>query len=209
MKRREFIILVGGAAATVAWLPLARAQQAERMRRIGVLYRFGCRRSARQSHHRRFSAGACSNWAGLTVATLKIDYRWGAGNAEDMRKHAAELVTLTPDVMLATGGTSVGPLLQATRTVPIVFANVPDPVGSGFVESLSRPGGNATGFVQFEYNLSGKWLEMLKQIAPGVTKRCDTLGSHHTRRDRPVRRHPVCGAIARRGGARDQCSRCC
>src|SRR6185312_9430318 len=100
---------------------------------------------------------------------LQIEYRWGAGDAEALRKHAAELVTLTPDVMLATGGTSIGPLLQATRSVPIVFANVPDPVGSGIVESLSRPGGNATGFVQFEYNLSGKWLELLKQIAPGVT----------------------------------------
>jgi putative ABC transport system substrate-binding protein len=100
---------------------------------------------------------------------VRIDYRWGGGTADDLRKYAAELVSLAPDVMVATGGASVGPLLQATRTVPVVFANVPDPVGSGFVESLSRPGGNATGFLQFEYSLSGKWLELLKQIAPNVT----------------------------------------
>ena len=116
----------------------------------------------------RFSK-ACSNWVGLEGRNTRIDYRWGAGNADEMRRYAAELVTLAPDVLVATGGASVGPLLQATRTIPIVFANVPDPVGSGFVESLSHPGGNATGFVQFEYNLSGKWLEFLKQIAPNVT----------------------------------------
>ena len=116
----------------------------------------------------RFSR-ACSNWVGIEGRNTRIDYRWGAGNADEMRRYAAELVTLAPDVLVATGGASVGPLLQATRTIPIVFANVPDPVGSGFVESLSHPGGNATGFVQFEYNLSGKWLEFLKQIAPNVT----------------------------------------
>jgi putative ABC transport system substrate-binding protein len=101
---------------------------------------------------------------------VQVDTRWSVGNADDARKYAAELVTLAPDVMLAAGGASVGPLLQASRTVPIVFANVPDPVGSGFVESLARPGGNATGFIQFEYSLSGKWLELLKEIAPGVTR---------------------------------------
>ena len=101
---------------------------------------------------------------------LQIDIRWGAGNADDIRKDATELVALAPDVIYAAGGSSVGPLLQATRTVPIVFAIVPDPVGSGFVDSLARPGGNATGFMQFEYGLTGKWLELLKQIAPGVTR---------------------------------------
>ena len=101
---------------------------------------------------------------------VRIDYRWAAGNADDIRKYAAELVALAPDVILAAGGSSVGPLLQATRTVPIVFAVVPDPVGAGFVDSLARPGGNATGFMQFEYSLSGKWLELLKEIAPGVTR---------------------------------------
>jgi putative tryptophan/tyrosine transport system substrate-binding protein len=101
---------------------------------------------------------------------VRVDIRWTLGNADDARKYAAELVALAPDVILASGGAAVGPLLQATHTLPIVFAIVPDPVGSGFVESLARPGGNATGFVQFEYSLTGKWLELLKQIAPGVTR---------------------------------------
>ena len=101
---------------------------------------------------------------------MRIELRWGAGDAGNIRKHAAELAALAPDVIFAAGGPSVGPLLQATRAVPIVFAVVPDPVGSGFVASLARPGGNATGFMQFEYSLSGKWLELLKQIAPGVTR---------------------------------------
>jgi putative tryptophan/tyrosine transport system substrate-binding protein len=101
---------------------------------------------------------------------LQIDIRWGGGDAELIRKSAAELAALAPDVIFATGSASVAAMLQATRTVPIVFAIVPDPVGSGFVSSLSRPGGNATGFMQFEYSLSGKWLELLKQIAPGVTR---------------------------------------
>ena len=101
---------------------------------------------------------------------VRIDTRWGAGNADDIRKYAAELVALAPDVILASGTSTVGPLLQATRTVPIVFASVSDPVGAGFVDSLARPGGNATGFMQFEYSLSAKWLELLKQIAPGVTR---------------------------------------
>jgi putative tryptophan/tyrosine transport system substrate-binding protein len=168
MRRREFITLVGGAAATVAWLPLARAQQGERMRRIGVLFGLPADDPQGKAIIAVFLQ-ALQQLGWTDGRNLQIEYRWGAGDAEALRKHAAELVTLTPDVMLATGGTSMGPLLQATRSVPIVFANVPDPVGSGFVESLSRPGGNATGFVQFEYNLSGKWLELLKQIAPDVT----------------------------------------
>ena len=101
---------------------------------------------------------------------VRIDTRWSAGDAEDIRKYAAELVALAPDVILASGTPTVGPLLQATRTVPIVFALVPDPVGAGFVDSLARPGGNATGFMQFEYGMSAKWLELLKEIAPGVTR---------------------------------------
>ena len=118
----------------------------------------------------RRSCRGCSNWAGPTAATCGSTIRWGAGNADDIRKYAAELVALAPDVILATGSSTVGPLLQATRTVPIVFAIVADPVGAGFVDSLARPGGNATGFMQFEYSLSAKWLELLKQIAPGVTR---------------------------------------
>jgi putative ABC transport system substrate-binding protein len=138
------------------------------MRRIGVLSGLAANDPQGQATIAAFLQSLQQlGWADGRNA--RIDYRWGAGNAEDMRKYAAELVALGPDVMVATGGASVGPVLQATRTIPIVFANVPDPVGSGFVESLSRPGGNATGFVQFEYNLSGKWLELLKQIAPNVT----------------------------------------
>jgi ABC-type uncharacterized transport system substrate-binding protein len=112
---------------------------------------------------------------------VQIDIRWGGGDAERIRKSAAELAALAPDVIFATGSASVGAMLRATRTVPIVFAIVPDPVGSGFVNSLSRPGGNATGFMQFEYSLSGKWLELLKQIAPGVT-RTAVLWDHESAR---------------------------
>jgi putative tryptophan/tyrosine transport system substrate-binding protein len=166
MRRREFITLLGGGA--VAWPLAAHAQQVERVRRIGVLVGLAANDPQGKAVIAAFLQGLQQlGWA--DGRNVQIEYRWGAGDADDMRKYAAELVTLAPDVMLATGGASVGPLLQASKTVPIVFANVPDPVGSGFVESLSRPGGNATGFVQFEYNLSGKWLELLKQIAPGVT----------------------------------------
>ena len=101
---------------------------------------------------------------------VRIDTRWAAGDAERFRRYAAELVALAPDILLATGAPAVGSLLQATRTVPIVFVNTADPVGAGFVETLARPGGNATGFLLFEYGISGKWLELLKQIAPGVTR---------------------------------------
>ena len=127
---------------------------------------------------------------------VRIDYRWGAGSADNMRKYAAELVALAPDVILATGPT-VGQLLQATRTVPIVFVITPDPVGSGFVDSLSRPGGNATGFMLFEYSLSAKWLELLKADRAGRDARGGPSRPCHNLRGRPVRRHPVRGAIGR------------
>lgn len=166
MRRREFITLLGGAAA---WPVAARTQPADRVRRIGVLIGLAANDPQGRAIIAAFLQGLHQlGWS--EGRNARIDIRWGAGDAENMRKYAAELVTLTPDVMLATGGTTVGPLLQASRTVPIVFANVPDPVGSGFVDSLAQPGGNATGFVQFEYSLSGKWLELLKQIAPGVTR---------------------------------------
>ena len=168
MKRREFITLLGGAA--VAWPLAARAQQAERMRRIGVLMAAAPRTIRKRRPASRRSCRGCSNWAGPTAATCGSTTRWGAGDADSIRKYAAELVALAPDVILATGTATVAPLLQATRTVPIVFVIVADPVGAGFVDSLARPGGNATGFMQFEYSLSGKWLELLKQIAPGVTR---------------------------------------
>jgi putative ABC transport system substrate-binding protein len=167
LKRREFMTLLGGAAA--AWPVAARAQQGDRIRRIGVLTGLAADDPEGQARFAAFAQGLAQlGWT--DGRNVRIDTRWTAGNADDARKYAAELVALAPDVIFATGGASVGPLLQATRTVPIVFAFVPDPVGSGFVESLAWPGGNATGFLQFEYSLSGKWLELLKQIVPGVTR---------------------------------------
>ena len=193
MRRREFIALLGGAAA---WSVAARAQPADRVRRIGVLIGLAADDPQGRAIIAAFLQGLQQlGWS--DGRNVKIDIRWGAGNAEDMRKYAAELVTLTPDVMLATGGTTVGPLLQASRTVPIVFANVPDPVGSGFVDSLAQPGGNATGFVQFEYSLSGKWLELLKADRTGRDASSGPLGSCHNRGHRPVRRHSGCSAVAR------------
>jgi putative ABC transport system substrate-binding protein len=168
MKRREFIALLGGAAAT---LPLvARAQQPDRVRRIGVLSGGGAADDPdAQGHIAAFLQGL--QQLGWTDGrNMRIDTRWGAGNADNIRKYAVELAALAPDVILTTGTATMAPLLQATRTVPIVFVAVADPVGAGFVKSLARPGGNATGFIQFEYTLSGKWLELLKQIAPGVTR---------------------------------------
>jgi ABC-type uncharacterized transport system substrate-binding protein len=165
MRRREFLRILSGAAA--AYPLKSYAQQVDRMRRIGVLIGLAQNDAQGQATLAALlQALQQSGW--IDGRNVRIDYRWGAGNADDARKYAAELVSLAPDVMVATGGASVGALLQATKTIPVVFANVPDPVGSGFVESLSRPGGSATGFVQFEYNLSGKWLELLKQIAPNV-----------------------------------------
>jgi putative tryptophan/tyrosine transport system substrate-binding protein len=167
MRRREFITLLGGAAA--AWPLAGRAQQSDRMRRIGVLNGQAANDPDAQANIAAFLQGL--QQLGWTDGrNVRIDHRWAAGNPADIRKYAAELVALAPDVILATGASPLGPLLQATRTVPIVFAIVPDPVGAGFVDSLSRPGGNTTGFMQAEYNLSGKWLELLKQIAPGVTR---------------------------------------
>jgi putative ABC transport system substrate-binding protein len=166
MQRREFITLLGGAA--VAWPLAARAQQPDRMRRIGALA--GIEDDAEgQARFAAFLQGL--QQLGWTDGrNVRIDYRWGGGDADNIRKHAAELAALAPDVILAAGAAVVGPLLQATRTVPIVFVIVPDPVGAGFVDSLARPGGNATGFINFEYSISAKWLELLKQITPGVTR---------------------------------------
>ena len=167
MRRREFITLLGAAAAA---LPLtARAQQPERMRRIGVLTNLAADDPEAQTRVGAFLQGLQEfGWA--VGRNMRIDLRWGGGDAEKTRRYAAELVALAPDVILTSGATALGPLLQATRSVPIVFAQVPDPVGSGLINSLARPGGNATGFTTFEYGLSGKWLELLKQMAPGVTQ---------------------------------------
>jgi ABC-type uncharacterized transport system substrate-binding protein len=166
MRRREFITLVGGGAA--AW-PLAARAQPERMRRIGVLTNLADNDPEGQARHAAFLQGLQeSGW--VAGRNLRIEQRWTAGDADRGRKYAAELVALEPDVILTTGSAGLVPLLQVTRTIPIVFTIVPDPVGAGFVDSLARPGGNVTGFVQFEYNLSGKWPELLREIAPSVTR---------------------------------------
>ena len=166
MRRREFIILLGG--AVTAWPLIARAQPAERVRRIGVLLP-----SAAENPEYQPWVGAflqeLSQLGWSIGRNVRIDTRWAATNA-DIRKQAAELVALAPDVILAHGSNTVGQLLQATHTVPIVFPVIADPIAGGFVDNLARPGGNATGFMLFENSISGKWLELLKQIAPGVTR---------------------------------------
>jgi putative tryptophan/tyrosine transport system substrate-binding protein len=167
VKRRDFITLLGGAAAV--WPLAAYAQQGERVRRIGVLMNLAAADLDAQANVAVFLK-ALQQLGWIDGRNVRFEYRWGAGSADNIRKYAAELVALAPDIILATGTAGMRPLLQATRTVPIVFANVADPVGAGFVDSLSQPGGNATGFMQFEYNLSGKWLELLKEIVPGVTR---------------------------------------
>jgi putative ABC transport system substrate-binding protein len=166
MKRREFITLVGGAAA---WPIMARAQQPQRMRRIGVLMALAADDPEAKARLAAFLQGL--RQSGWSVGdNLQIDYRWSVGDAEQLRKDATELAALKPEVILATGSPTVAALQQATRSVPIVFVRTSDPVGDGFVDSLARPGGNTTGFMSFEYSLSGKWLELLKEIAPAVTR---------------------------------------
>jgi putative ABC transport system substrate-binding protein len=166
IRRRDFITLLGGAAAS--WPLAAQGQQGERMRRIGVLLPAVADDAQYQAWVGAFLQGlALSGW---TIGrNVRIDTRWATTNAAEIRRHAAELAALAPDVILANGA-STAPMLQVTRTVPIVFVTVADPVGAGFVDSLARPGGNATGFMNFEYSLGGKWLELLKQIAPSVTR---------------------------------------
>ena len=167
MKRRGFIKLVGGAAA--AWPFVARGQQSEQKRRVGVLMGLAADDAEAQDRIAAFEQGLQQlGWA--NGGNLQIDYRRGAGATDLTRRYADELVALAPDVILASGGTVVGPLLEATRTVPIVFTQTPDPVAAGFVASLARPGGNATGFTTSEYGVSGKWVELLKEIAPGVNR---------------------------------------
>ena len=167
MRRRELITVLGGAAA--AWPLMARAQQRERMRRIGMLMGLAAGDPLDQARFAAFAQGL--QQSGWTIGrNVQIDARSSAGNADDARRYAAELVALAPDVLLASGNSGVAPLLQATRAVPIVFVIVPDPVGAGFVDSLARPGGNATGFLAYEYSLGAKWLELLKELAPRVTR---------------------------------------
>jgi putative tryptophan/tyrosine transport system substrate-binding protein len=165
--RRKFLATLGGAA--VAWPLAARAQQPDRMRRIGLLLPAAADDPEWQARVGAFQqALALLGW---TIGrNVRIDTRWGTTSAAEIRRQAAELAALAPDIILAGGASSVGPLLQATRTVPIVFALGVDPVGAGVVDSLARPGGNATGFMAWEFSIAGKWLELLKQIAPGVTR---------------------------------------
>jgi putative ABC transport system substrate-binding protein len=166
MKRREFLTLLGGAAA----MPLAaRAQQGERMRRIGVLSTLPADDPEATARTAAFLQ-MLQELGWTDGRNVRIDIRWGAGDPERIRKYVAELVALPSDVILATGASTVGPLQRATRTVPIVFVQVTDPVGAGIVESLARPGSNATGFALFEYSTSGKWLELLKEMAPVMTR---------------------------------------
>jgi putative ABC transport system substrate-binding protein len=166
MIRRKFITLLGGAAA---WPLAARAQQGEQMRRIGVLMNVAADDPEGQARLSAFLQGLQElGWA--DGRNVRIDTHWAAGDVEAIRRHAAELVALAPDVILVSGTPATGALQQATRTVPVIFVQVPDPVGAGFVEGLARPGGNATGFTVFEYGMSAKWLELLKEIAPRVTR---------------------------------------
>ena len=203
MKRREFITLLGGVAA--AWPIAARAQQGQRVRRIGVLLAATADDPQYQSRLKAF--GQRLTQLGWTEGrNLRIDTRWSGGHAETTRQHAEELVALAPDVILCSGNAAVTPLLQVTRTVPVVFAVVADPVGSGYAETLSRPGGNATGFMQFEYGLSAKWLELLNQIAPQAKRVAvfrDLIGGN-----RPVRGDPVDSALGRHRGEPIRHERC-
>jgi putative tryptophan/tyrosine transport system substrate-binding protein len=167
MRRREFITLLGGAAAV--WPLAARAQQAEQMRRIGVLMNTGADESESQARLAAFMQGLQE--LGWTAGrNLRIDYRWSVGDAARLRKDAEQLVALRPEVILSGVGPTTFILQQVTRTIPIVMAQGIDPVGTGYVESLARPGGNITGFIQFEYSLAGKWMELLKEVAPGITR---------------------------------------
>src|SRR5215510_5726956 len=166
MRRREFLGALGAAAV---WPLATRAQEGERVRRIGIFLSAAADDPRFQTWVEAFlQALALLGW---TIGrNVRIDARWAGTNAAEVRRHAAELAALAPDVILAHGSSTVGPLLQATRTVPIVFPIIADPVGAGFVDSLARPGGNVTGFMEFEYSQSGKWLELLKEIVPGMTR---------------------------------------
>ena len=203
MKRRDFIALLGGAA--VAWPLAASAQQGERMRRIGVLM------NTTENEDQQASVAGFRQvlqqlgWS--EGRNLRIDIRWGEGRAAEIRRHAGELAALAPDVLFCTGTAGLAPLLQATRTIPIVFVEVADPVGAGYVDSLAQPGGNVTGFLQFEYSLSGKWLELLKEITPRNASG-GASGCRHQLRDRPIRRHSGGGTNARGGCQGYQHARC-
>jgi len=167
MRRREFIAALGGAA--VVWPLGAHAQQGEQVRRIGMLLAITADDPESKARLAAFTQGL--QQLGWTIdQNVRVDYRWAGADADKMRKYAADLIALAPDVIVTQSSTAVAPLLQATRTIPIVFTIVADPVGAGYIDSLARPGGNATGFTVFEYAMGGKWLELLKEIAPSVTR---------------------------------------
>src|SRR5947209_10314387 len=168
MRRRDLTTLLAGAAAAGPIIVSAQAQASDRVRHIGVLFGAAADDPGVQARLAAFAQGL-EKLGWTDGSNVHIDARWGAGNLDAVRKHAAELAALAPDVILGSGN-AVEQLLQATRTVPIVFVIVPDPVGSGIVDTLARPGGNATGFMQFEYSLCAKWVELLKQIAPTVSQ---------------------------------------
>ena len=193
MRRREFITLLGGVAAVCALE--ARAQQTDRVRRIGVLMSTAVDDPQDQTRHTVFAQGLQE--LGWTIGrNVRIDYRWGASSPDNTRKYAAELAALAPDVMLASGYLALAAVQQTSPAIPVVFVNVIDPVSGGFVESLARPGGNATGFVLFEYTTTGKLVELLKQIAPSVTRAAILQRYAHSFRERAVGRNSVrCVAI--------------
>ena len=167
MRRRDLIKGIAGSAT--AWPFTASAQQRERMRRVGVLTPFPADDVEGQTRVTAFAQAL--QQAGWTLGqNLRLDYRWGDGKPDTMRKYTTELAALAPDVILANSGASVSALLEVTRTVPIVFAAVADPVGAGYVESLARPGGNATGFTGQDYSFASKWLDLIKEVAPRVTR---------------------------------------
>ena len=167
MRRREFITLLGGAA--VAWPLAARAQSAEHIRLVGILNILGPDDPEAETRH-AILAQTLQQLGWAVGRDLKFEIRQVGGDLDRIRRYAAELIALAPDVIVSVGSVALAPLQQATRTIPIVFVNVPDPVGAGFVQSMARPGGNITGFSNFEYSMSGKWAELLKQIAPRVTR---------------------------------------
>jgi len=195
VKRREFMTLVGGATA---WPLAARAQQGEQVRRIGMLFGQTPNDPAVLPRIAAFRQ-ALQQWGWTEGRNLRIDTRWSSDNADDTRKYAAELVGFVPDVILSSGTIAAVAVQQATRTVPIVFTLVGDPVGGGIVDSLARPGGNATGFMTYEYSLSGKWPELLKEIAPSV-KRAGSPSRPLIHWGGPIRRDPESSAVVRDGG---------
>jgi putative ABC transport system substrate-binding protein len=166
MKRRTFIALIGSLAV---WSTISFAYAQQGVRRVGVLIGAAGSDVRFRQDAERFE-GALRDLGWIEGRNLHIDHRWDVGDASEIRSHTADLVALAPDVILVSGTAAVGPLLQATHTIPIVFVNLPDPVGAGYVKSLARPGGNATGFTNFEYSLSGKWIQLLKEIAPALMK---------------------------------------